>query len=63
MRVNFNKSVKILAFSFALGDDFNFFVCTNNQITLYDIKLTNQKAKAVKTITVPPHMTTPQDLP
>jgi hypothetical protein len=53
MRIQFNKSTKILAFSFALGDDFNFFVCTNNQIQLYDIKINQQKAKAIKTISIP----------
>jgi hypothetical protein len=34
------------------GDDFNFFVATNNLITLYDVKLNKQKAKMVKHIPI-----------
>lgn len=43
----------MLEFGFCFGDDFNFFVCTNNQITLYDIKLSRQKAKTLKQIPLP----------
>lgn len=50
VKFQYQKSAKILAFSFAFGDDFNFFVATNNLITLYDVKLGKQKAKMVKHI-------------
>ncbi len=50
--LTFNKSLKILSFSFCLGDDFNFMVCTNNMITLYDIKIGKQKNKTVKQIPI-----------
>lgn len=63
MKFSFTKSNKIMAFSFCLGDDFNFFVCTNNLITLYDIKTNKQKAKAIKTIPVPQNITYPDTLP
>lgn len=39
VRLQFAKSQKILLASFCLGEDFNFIVCTNNLITLYDIKI------------------------
>jgi len=32
------------------GDDFNFFVATNTQIDLYDISLSKQRAKVIKSI-------------
>jgi hypothetical protein len=35
-----------------LGEDFNFLVVTNNMITLYDIKLSKQKAKTIKQIPI-----------
>lgn len=52
VRFQFTKSQKILLFSFVFGDDFNFIVCTNNLITLYDVKISKQKAKAVKQIPI-----------
>jgi len=52
VRFQFQKSTKILGFSFLLGDDFNFMVATNNLITLYDVKLNKQKAKTVKQIPI-----------
>ena len=50
VKFQYQKSAKILAFSFVFGDDFNFFVATNNLITLYDVKRGKQKAKMVKHI-------------
>ena len=32
------------------GDDFNFFVATNAQIDLYDVSLSKQRAKVIKSI-------------
>ena len=52
VKFQFSKSTRILAFSFLFGDDFNFFVATNNLITLYDVKLNKQKAKNIKTIPI-----------
>jgi hypothetical protein len=49
----FTKSQKVLLHSFCLGEDFNFVVCTNNLVTLYDVKISKQKAKAIKQIPVP----------
>ena len=46
----FTKSTKILAHSFCFGDDFNYMVCTNNMITLYEIILSQQKGKKIKEI-------------
>lgn len=48
----FTKSIKILAHSFCFGDDFNYMVCTNNMITLYEIILSQQKVKKVKEIPI-----------
>jgi hypothetical protein len=47
VRFQFTKSSKILLHSFCFGEDFNFIVCTNNLITLYDVKIGKQKAKQV----------------
>jgi hypothetical protein len=52
VKFQFQKSSKILAFSFAFGDDFNFFVATDNLISLYEVKLDKQKAKIVKHIQI-----------
>lgn len=52
VKFQFQKSARILAFSFVLGDDFNFFVATNNLISLYEVKLNKQKAKMVKHIQI-----------
>ena len=48
----FSKSQKILVHSFCYGDDFNFMVCTNNMISLYEIHLSKQKIKKVKEIPI-----------
>ena len=50
VKINFSKAKKILGFSFVFGDDFNFFVATNSQIDLYDVSLSKQKAKVMKSI-------------
>ena len=50
MKLTFPKAKKILGFSFVFGEDFNFFVATNIQIDLYDISLTKQRAKVIKSI-------------
>lgn len=42
----------IRAFSFVLGDDFNFFVASNLNIDLYEIKFDKVKAKLVKNISI-----------
>lgn len=52
VRFQFTKSSKIHLFSFCFGEDFNFLVVTNNLITLYDIKISKQKAKTVKQIPI-----------
>lgn len=51
VKLNFSKAKSILGFSFVFGDDFNFFVVTNSQIDLYEILLSKQRAKLVKSIT------------
>lgn len=50
LRFKFSKALKIFAFSFCFGSDFNFMVCTNNMIYLYEIKLSSKTFKIVKTI-------------
>jgi len=50
VKLTFPKAKKILGFSFVFGDDFNFFVVTNTQIDLYDVSLSKQRAKTIKTI-------------
>lgn len=49
-KLTFPKAKKILGFSFVFGEDFNFFVATNTQIDLYEISLSKQRAKIVKSI-------------
>ena len=39
-----------MGFSFVFGEDFNFFVTTNTQIDLYDVSLSKQRAKVIKSI-------------
>ena len=39
IKLTFPKAKLIQAFSFMLGDDFNFFVASNIAIDLYDIKI------------------------
>jgi hypothetical protein len=51
VKLTFPKAKKILGFSFVFGDDFNFFVATNTQIDLYDISISKQRAKVIKSIT------------
>ena len=51
VKLNFSKAKSILGFSFVFGDDFNFFVVTNSQIDLYEILLSKQRAKLIKSIT------------
>ena len=51
VKLTFPKAKSILGFSFVFGEDFNFFVATNTQIDLYDISLSKQRAKVIKTIT------------
>jgi hypothetical protein len=41
--------------SFCYGDDFNFFVVTDNSITLYDLNLFEHTPKTVKQIPIPGH--------
>jgi hypothetical protein len=50
LRFKFSKAIKIHSFSFCFGDDFNFMVCTNNLIYLYEIKLSTKTYKIVKQI-------------
>ena len=50
LRFKFSKALKIYTFSFCFGSDFNFMVCTNNMIYLYEIKLSSKTFKIVKTI-------------
>ena len=38
--------------SFCFGDDFNYFVCTNNVITLYNINLADHTPKVVDKIPI-----------
>lgn len=38
--------------SFCFGDDFNYFVCTDNVITLYNVNLAEQTPKVVNKIPV-----------
>jgi hypothetical protein len=49
--MNFQKAKKILGFSFVFGEDFNLFVATNTQIDLYDVSISKQRAKLIKSIT------------
>lgn len=42
----------IRAFSFVSGSDFNFFVASNLNIDLYEVKIDKVKAKLVKNITL-----------
>jgi len=48
----FSKSKKIIMHSFCFGDDFNYFVCTDNVITLYNVNLAEQTPKVVNKIPV-----------
>lgn len=50
VKLTFPKAKKILGFSFLFCDDFNFFVVTNTQIDLYDISLSKQRAKVIKSL-------------
>ena len=50
VKLTFPKAKKVLGFSFVFGEDFNFFVVTNIQIDLYDISITKQRAKVIKSI-------------
>jgi hypothetical protein len=52
LRFQFPKAMQIHLSSFCFGEDFNFVVVTNNLITLYDVKLSKQKAKVVKQIPI-----------
>lgn len=38
--------------SFCFGDDFNYFVCTNNVITLYNINMAEHTPKVVEKIPI-----------
>jgi len=40
VKIAYPKAKNILAFSFLVGEDFNFFVATNLSIDLYEVKLT-----------------------
>ncbi len=51
VKMNFQKAKKILGFSFVFGEDFNLFVATNTQIDLYDVSISKQRAKLIKSIT------------
>lgn len=50
LRFKFSKALKIYSFSFCFGQDYNFMVCTNNMIYLYEIKLSQKTFKIVKQI-------------
>lgn len=52
VKLVFPKAKMIRAFSFVLGDDFNFFVASNLNIDLYEIKFDKVKAKLVKNISL-----------
>lgn len=52
VKMGFQKAKQILAFSFLFGEEFNFFVATNIGIDLYDIKISKQKTKLIKNITI-----------
>ena len=52
IKLTFPKAKLLQAFSFLMGDDFNFFVASNIAIDLYDIKIQKQKAKLVKNISI-----------
>lgn len=53
VRFQYSKSKRIHIHSFCFGDDFNFMVCTNNQITLYNLNLFDHKPKTVEKIDIP----------
>ena len=48
----FPKAKMIRAFSFVLGDDFNFFVASNLNVDLYEVRFDKVKARLVKNIAV-----------
>ena len=50
VKMNFSKAKRILGFSFVFGEDFNFFVVSNSQIDLYEVSLSKQRAKLIKSI-------------
>jgi hypothetical protein len=53
VKIGFPKAKQINAFSFLIGEDFNFFIATNLAIDLYDVKISKQKTKLIKNITLP----------
>mmetsp|Transcript_12351 Transcript_12351/g.8993 ORF Transcript_12351/g.8993 Transcript_12351/m.8993 type:complete len:207 (-) Transcript_12351:582-1202(-) len=55
VKLSYSKSKYLLGFSFACGDDFNFFVVSNSAIDLYEVKLQSgfkQRTKVVKNISI-----------
>ena len=52
VKLAFPKAKQIITFSFLIGEDFNFFISTNIAIDLYDIKISKQKTKLVKNISI-----------
>ena len=52
VKLVFPKAKMIRAFSFAAGDEFNFFVASNLNIDLYEVKFEKVKAKLIKNISV-----------
>lgn len=55
VKFSYPKAKQILAFSFLIGEDFNFFVASNLAIDLYEVKFqgnAKQKTKIVKNITL-----------
>jgi hypothetical protein len=55
VKLMFPKAKAIKSFSFVFGDDFNFYVASNLNIDLYDIKFDKVKAKLVKNISISSH--------
>lgn len=53
LKFAFSKSQQILIHSFCFGDDFNFMVCTNNQVALYDFNLVAKTHKSIAKIEIP----------
>jgi len=55
VKLSYSKAKYLLGFSFAFGDDFNFFVVSNQAIDLYEVKLNGvvkQRTKVVKNISI-----------
>lgn len=50
IKLTFSKAKMIHAFSFAFGDDFNFFIATDISIDLYKVKTQKYKAQLIKNI-------------